>query len=456
MENNETAAKRHKKRETYCFYAPLPLGVVAVTAVYRMKLILSSLPLIVGMSALAQEVVVPSETAARETLRLSTDQSTLRFGGLDLFPHAAGGVQYDDNILISHADQLTDVIWTISPGLTLAGGDVGAYLPGSVTVEQLRNLLYYSLVTDIRKPGRFFAVDYTPSFNFYTDHSNYDNTGQSVRLSGGYSFSRLALGLDFDYDRAQVKNTGAGTLTQNSTYNASFRSRYDLSDRTSLEVNGRYYLLDYDNPIYQGYTEVKNEEWLNRQFADRLSLGVGLAFGFVFPNGSANQTYEQLLARAVYRLSGKLYFSSSLGVELREYDSGQANTINPVVSLSSIYQVRQGTTLNLEGHRADSPSFYAGQNNTLLGATIGASQLLFGRLSTSASLGYNNYEYTTTVPGSSTSRADNYFFGRLQFDYQFNRHVSGSISYTYYRDDSSSSAYSYDNSMIGMQVTWRL
>jgi hypothetical protein len=48
-----------------------------------------------------------------------------------------------------------------------------------------------------------------------------------------------------------------------------------------------------------------------------LSLGVGLAFGFVFPNGNANQTYEQLLARAVYRLSGKLYFSSSVGVELR-------------------------------------------------------------------------------------------------------------------------------------------
>ena len=421
-----------------------------------MKLILSSLPLIVGMSALAQEVVVPSETAAREILRLSTDQSTLRFGGLDFFPHAASQVQYDDNIFISHADRLTDVIWTVSPGLTLAGGDVGAYLPGSVTVEQLRNLLYYSLVTDIRKPGRFFALDYTPSFIFYTDHSNYDNTGQSVRLSGGYSFSRLALGLDFDYDRGQLKNNGAGTLTENSTYNAGSRSHYDLSDRTSLEVNGRYYLLDYDNPIYQGYTEVKNEEWLNRQFADRLSLGVGLAFGFVFPNGSANQTYEQLLARAVYRLSGKLYFSSSVGVELREYDSGEANTINPVVSLSSIYQVRQGTTLTLEGHRADSPSFYAGQNTTVLGASIGASQLLFGRLSTSASLGYNNYEYTTTVPGSSTSRADNYFFGRLQFDYKFNRYVSGSISYTYYRDDSSYSAYSYDDNMIGMQVTWRL
>ncbi|MCX6928132.1 MAG: hypothetical protein NT154_33715 [Verrucomicrobia bacterium] len=421
-----------------------------------MKLILRSLPLMVGVSALAQEVVVPSETAARETLRLSAEQSTLRLGGLDLFPHATGQVQYDDNILISHTDPLKDVIWTFSPGLTLAGGGVGAYLPGSVTVEQLRNLLYYSLVEDVKKPGRFFAVDYTPSFNFYTDHSGYDNTGQSAKLSGGYAFSRLALGLDFDYDRAQVKNTGVGTLTQDSIYNARFHSRYDLTDRTSLEVNGQYYRLDYDDPIYQGYDEFKNEDWLNRQFADRLSLGVGLGVGFVFPNESANQTYEQLLARAVYRLSGKLYFSSALGVELREYDSGQADTVNPVVSLTGIYQVREGTTLRLEGHRRDDPSIYAGQNTTALGASIGASQLLFGRLSALAFLGYDNYKYNTTVPGSSTSRSDNYFFGRLQFDYKFNRHVTGSLFYTYYRDDSSYGFYSYDDNVVGLQVMWRL
>src|SRR5512132_2369092 len=133
-----------------------------------MKLPLTPLLLIAGVSAMAEEVIVPSETAARETLRLSAEESTLRLGGLDLFPHVAGMVRYDDNILISHTNALDDVLWTFSPGLTIAAGEIGAYLPGSVTIEQLRSLLYYSLVDDVSKPGRFFALDYTPSFNLYT------------------------------------------------------------------------------------------------------------------------------------------------------------------------------------------------------------------------------------------------------------------------------------------------
>ena len=421
-----------------------------------MKLPLASLLLLPSVSALAQEIIVPSETASRETLRLSAEQSTLRLGGLDLFPHAAGMVSYDDNILISHANPMNDVVWTFSPGLTLAAGNVGAYLPGSVTLEQLRNLLYSSTVDDVSKPSRFFALDYTPSFNVYTLHSENDNTGQSAMFSGAYALTRLALGLDADFADEYVKDAGVGDLIQVYRYDAYLRSRYDLTDRTSLEINGLYNGYQYAQPQYQGYNDVKNEDWLNRQFADRLNLGVGLGFGFVFPEGSPDQTYQQLLARAVYRLTGKLYFNSALGVELREYGSGQSDTVKPIFSVAGTYEVREGTTLTLEAHRRDEPSFTAGQNVTDLGASIGARQLLFGRLFATASLGYDSFEYSATSPGGSASRADNYFFGRLRFDYEFNRHVTGSLFYTYYGDHSSYVIYSFNDNVVGVQVTWRL
>ena len=439
----------------------IPLGLPGnvqnpYSLVYLMKLLLNSLLLVVVTSALAQEIVVPSETASRETLRLSAEQSTLRLGGLDLFPHAAGMASYDDNILISHTGQMDDVVWTFSPGLTLAAGDVGAYLPGSVTLEQLRALLYYSTVDDVSKPSRFFALDYTPSFNVYTHHSENDNTAQSARFSGAYAFTRLSLGLDADFTQEYVKDAGVGDLLEVNRYDTYLRSRYDLSDRTSLEINGLYNGYQYAQSQYQGYNDVKNEDWLNRKFADRLSLGVGLGFGFAFPEASPDQTYQQLLARAVYRLSGKLYFSSALGVELREYGSGQSDTVKPIFSVAGTYEIREGTTLTLEAHRRDTPSFTAGQNVTDLGAMIGARQRFFGRLFASAYLGYDYYEYATTAPGGSTSRADNYFFGRLRFDYEFNRHVTGSLFYTYYRDNSSYDIYSFNDNVVGLQVAWRL
>src|ERR1035441_6949399 len=201
-----------------------------------MKLPLSSLLLIVSVSAVAQEVIVPSETASRETLRLSAAQSTLRFGGLDLFPHAAGMFSYDDNILISHANPMNDLLWTFSPGLTLAAGNVGAYLPGSVTLEQLRNLLYYSTVDDVSKPSRFFALDYTPSFNVYTLHSENDNTGQSAKFSGAYSLTRLVLSLDADFTDEYVKDAGVGDLVELDSYYAFLRSR----DRKSTRLNSSH------------------------------------------------------------------------------------------------------------------------------------------------------------------------------------------------------------------------
>ena len=423
-----------------------------------MKPALSSLILLLGFSGLAQEVIVPSDTAARETLRLSSKESTLRFVGLDLFPHATGQVQYDDNILISQDNPLSDVIWTVSPGMTLAGGGVGAYLPGSVTVEQLRNLLYYSLVEDVTKPGRFFVVDYTPSFILYTEHGGYDNVGQSVKLSGGYSFSRLALGLDFDYTREQVKNSGVGTLTEESLYDARFRSRYDLTDRTFLEVNGRYYRLDYANPAYQGYQEVSEENWLNRTFADRLSVGLGLAVGRDFPQYSSDQTFERILERAVYRLSGKLLFSSALGVEFRQYESGGSGNLHPVLEVTGTYELREGTTISLEGHGLQEPSPYGGYDDTRWGGSVGVRQRLFSRLYAEASAGYDYilYNFYGTQGQPSSARSDNYFSGRLALYYEFNRHVVGSLFYTYYGDNSSFAAYSYGDSVFGLRVIWRL
>jgi hypothetical protein len=44
----------------------------------------------------------------------------------------------------------------------------------------------------------------------------------------------------------------------------------------------------------------------------------------------------------------------------------------------------------------------------------------------------------------------------LRFDYEFNRYVTGSLFYTYYRDHSNDVIYSFDDNVVGLQVTWRL
>ena len=193
-------------------------------------------------------------------------------------------------------------------------------------LDQLRRLLDYSLLDDSDLPRRFLGADYTPGFNFFTKHTEYDNVDQTAGLAAGYAFARLALGLNQDYSRLAVKSSDIGGRITRAVYDTKLRGRYALTDRSAFEVNLGYYLLDYPDQTYQGYQEVRNEDWFNHLVGARLEAGVGAAFGFVYPQASANQTYQQLLVRGNYRLSGKVNILANLGLELREYDSDQSDT----------------------------------------------------------------------------------------------------------------------------------
>ena len=65
---------------------------------------------------------VPSPAAAEAILDQTAHETTIRLGPMDVFPHAALSVAYDDNVLISHVDPIQDVEWAIAPGLMFALG----------------------------------------------------------------------------------------------------------------------------------------------------------------------------------------------------------------------------------------------------------------------------------------------------------------------------------------------
>jgi len=432
---------------TWFRHAATPLCVVAA---------LCSLAMAHGAEYLTpSDVVLPPENASQETLNQAAGKATLRFAGLDFFPHAAVTAMYDDNLLISSSNALSDVEWTLSPGLTVVAGDVTACLPGPVTLGQIRGLLNYSLVEDSSKPQRFLGVDYTPGVNCFTDHSQYNNVDHIAGLSAGYAFSRLALGLDQDFSRVDVKDNEVGNRVTESIYDTRLRSRYELTDRSSMEINGRYYRLDYEDAAYQGYQEVRNEDWFNREVGAKLELGLGLALGFVYPEGAATQTYQQLLARGIYRLTGKINVTSSLGVEYREYNAAVANTADPVFSVSVIYQPRSTTTVTLEAHRRDQPSPTGYYNYQTLGLSAGVRQVVLGRWYAGLTGGYDNVGYNLLQAGTSNNRADNDFFVEASLDYELNARWMGSLFYIHREDNSNISNYTYSDNMVGARASWR-
>jgi hypothetical protein len=401
------------------------------------------------------DVVLPPEAASQEALNLSASKTSLRFGGLDFFLYASATAMYDDNILINHSNAQSDVEWTLSPGVMIVAGDVSSYFPGDVTLGQIRGLLNYSPVEESSKPQRFFAVDYNPSANFFTDHTQYNNVDQKEGLSAGYAFSRLVLGIDQDFTRTEVKDNDAGGRLLMAILNTKLWSRYEFTDRTYLEINGQYTWLEYPDTTFQGFQEFRNEDWVNRQVGARLSVGLGAAFGLVDPDVSAKQNYQQALVRGLYQVTGKLQLWTSAGIEYREYSSGQPSTLYPVFTLVASYRPVDTTTLTLEAHRREEPNFTGQYNFQILGFSAGVRQHVLGRFYAELLAGYDHIDYTTLQAGPISSRTDEYFSTRANLDYEFNPHWKASLFYVRRQDDSSFLAYTYANNMVGLQVSWR-
>jgi hypothetical protein len=400
------------------------------------------------------DVVLPTETASQQIVAQSATKSTLRWAGLDFFPHAGVTSMFDDNIVISHTQPMSDVEWTLSPGLTIAAGDIASYLPGPVTMDQIRGLLSSSLEDDNSHPRRYLGLDYTPGVNIFTEHSQYDNVDELARLSAGYAFGHLSLSLDQDYVHMAVKDNAVGTLLVTDTYKTDIRAHYEVNDRSSFDVDGRYLLYAYADPLYQGYQEFRNEDWYNRFVGTRLNLGFGAAFGLVYPEASANQVYEQALVRAVYHITGKLDLRPALGVEWREFSQGGGSAVYPIFSLAAIYHPREWTIITLEGHRRDQPSYSANENYSDIGFSAGLRQMVRGRLAVSLIAGYDQVNYTT-VGGSTSLRTDDNLTGRLSLDYDLNSRWTTSLFYLRRQDNSSLPNYSYKDNMVGARVAWR-
>ena len=225
-------------------------------------------------------------------------------------------------------------------------------------------------------------------------------------------------------------------------YDTRIRLRYELTDRTYVEMNERYVNFEYEDQIFQGYQEFRNDDWLNRNFGDKLSAGLGAAIGSVIPDATANQTYEQALGRAAYRISGKVNLSAEGGVDVREYDQANQQTIHPTFNMSGLYQPWATTTFSLNAYGREEPSPSAEQNYTVYGLSAGGRQLIFSRFHTDVNAGYNSVNFAASSSGGGDTRTDGFYFARVRLDYDLNPHWTASVFYTRNQNDSTASEFS--------------
>jgi hypothetical protein len=297
------------------------------------------------------------------------------------------------------------------------------------------------------------AIDYTPTFQFFKDTAGQDVVNHDVKFKAEKTFTRLTVGIGQSFTRVTDADLGfnisSGKREEQSNYNTDLTTKYDLSDKTSLEVNGRFKVQDYANPLLISSKEFVNDNWFNYKYSEKVTTSVGFKFGYVdLDQGLPNQTYEQGLVRVTYDAFAKLYFRASAGFEVRQIGGGASDRVLPVFSLGATYKPRQGTEIALDGWRQESYAVQSkGQNLTSTGFSAQVRQELGRKFLVYAGGGVSNSSYHPV------DREDDQYFLRYGLDFKPSDRFTIGVYHNYRENNSSGASGSYRENQFGIQAS---
>ena len=376
-----------------------------------------------------QEVIVPTAAATTQLLE-QDDRPGLRLGMFDVYPRVSGAVLYDDNIFSHSIVKESDLIWSISPTATVMLGEAAGW-------------------------EKSLMLAYTPTALIFTDHDEYTTVNHSAQLSGVWPFSKLVLGFSQSFSQASSVVLGVADRVEQRSYNTRLTSRYEVSEKTSVEVNGGYAISDYDGSLYNNSRTWNNDNWLNYQVLPKFNIGAGLSIGYLDLDRYADQFYQRISARGVYVLTGKTDLTASVGGERREYSGTDSIGYYPVFGLGAVYRPTPLTTVSVNGSRQEQNSAYlADQNYISTGLSASVQHVILERFVASVTGSYSNLEYHFTSGNLSDTRSDDTFTVRPGLDWLISRSWRAGLFYAYRRHTSDVKFYDYASNQVGVQASW--
>ena len=387
--------------------------------------------ILLGPAGFAADPLQPDATEQLQLLRPLTLLPSLRVGPFDLRPQLAGGVTHDDNITLSATNKLSDWIWRITPRLSaVADNTMDGY-------------------------GTLLTLDYSPSFVFFSHHSDNDTVEHHASLAGSWVMSKLSLGLRQRFDQTKEGVVEVGGRLQQRQYNTELTSKYKLGEKTSVELNPRLTISETEGLI--GYTEYAADGFLNRQITSKITGSLGGSGGYIDVSQGPTQTYERGLLRFTYTATGKLELDASAGGEWRQFHSNQSDTLTPVFGIGGAYHPFEGTTITLEARRRDEISgALTNQDYTATGITLGLRQRVMDRVHVSFTGSYDNRDYHATNIGINTPRRDDFYMLRAELELSLVRHFTVNLFYQYEKNDSTIPERQFTDNQFGILGTLKL
>lgn len=380
-----------------------------------------------------------------------------KIGSVDVRPHAAYKVIYDDNVFLEHKKSNVigpnndpgrdhDFIHTITPGVRLNAGDAGA------------------------RETAYMNADYEAGIQKFTNHKGSDALDHNAHIELGTRLNHLKISLDQTFQlatAADVRNQPALGRVQHKTWNTKADFAYDISEKTKASLETDQSIADYSGAMTDS-VDRQAHLFLDYQVLPKVSMGLGGGAGYLQAEGNSlighnpNSVYWDGLARLNWAAAEKLNLSLKGGVQDRHVqERGFGDDLGFVFRAAADWKATERTTVSVSGARETRASNSIGASvSEDTGGMLTVTQALFDKLSLTLEGGYMQSHYTTTsvtpnLPG--VIRNDEYYFMRGALAYKISQRARAEASYRYQRNncDLALNVNDFYGSQIALELSYR-
>jgi hypothetical protein len=355
----------------------------------------------------------------------------LHLGRIDFRPHLTYQISYGNGLQSTPGQQIDTLINTVSPGILI-------------------------------RLGSHWSLDYTPSIRFYSDSHLKDATDHAVSLVGSTTYQDWTFGISQSYASTSEPLIETGGQTDQESYNTALTAGHQLGSHMSLDLGLTQSFRFVDQAVgseaLSDLREWNTTDWLNYEFAPRLSVGIGP--GFTYDNTAVGPdiTSEQLQGRVIWKVHNKLNFLLTGGLNAQQFlNSGSSDLLTPIFSLAVEYKLFDTTTLSLSGGRSVTPSYFQNQSTEATTINAGLRQRLLSKLFLNLGGGYGTTTYHGTTSGPTAAGIGNY--DTTSFNVSLGttllKHATASVFYQLSFNSSGSALYDYTTRQVGLSLAYQ-
>jgi len=378
-----------------------------------------------------------------------------QIGGVDVRPHLAYSLVYDDNIFLEHKAKQGggrgnpgrdhDFIHKITPGLLLKAGDANS------------------------RQSAYFQANYDAIISKFTDYRGADALDHNGSVELGGKLNRLSLSLNQSLTSssdADQRTLAANGRVKQKTWSTKASAEYEVSEKTTATLDLAQSIGDYSAPLVDS-VDRSALIWLDYQVLPKVKMGVGGGAGYLQIDGTAaghnpNSVYENGQVRLDWQATEKVSIKVNGGVESRNIQqAGVKDPVNLIFGLNADWKADERTTVTIGANRGLKGSNSQGNTiNEETSLTAGVKHGLLENVNLTLDGGYSFSHYKATalagVPASAL-RNDNYFFVKPGVAYRFAERAQASVFYQYRRNDANLAANANDfyNNQLGVELSYR-